>query len=70
MIAEEAMTPKDSHETTDLLQVQFNCHPDGIKFEDREVYGQSTQLDDDVKAVTFEGEVMENDVPDESTYYH
>uniref|UniRef100_A0AAV1TLK2 Uncharacterized protein n=1 Tax=Peronospora matthiolae TaxID=2874970 RepID=A0AAV1TLK2_9STRA len=39
MVAEEAMTPKDNHETTDPLQVQSNCHPDGIKFDDREVYG-------------------------------
>uniref|UniRef100_A0AAV1VFN7 Reverse transcriptase n=1 Tax=Peronospora matthiolae TaxID=2874970 RepID=A0AAV1VFN7_9STRA len=70
MAAEEAMTPKDYHEITDPLQGQSNCHPDGIKVKDREVHGQSTRLDDDVKAVTIEGEVMENDVPDELTYYH
>uniref|UniRef100_A0AAV1T0U9 Reverse transcriptase n=1 Tax=Peronospora matthiolae TaxID=2874970 RepID=A0AAV1T0U9_9STRA len=70
MVAEEAMTPKDNHEIIDPLQGQSKCHPDGIKVKDREVHGQSTRLDDDVKAVTIDGEVMENDVPDESTYYH
>uniref|UniRef100_A0AAV1UMG9 Uncharacterized protein n=1 Tax=Peronospora matthiolae TaxID=2874970 RepID=A0AAV1UMG9_9STRA len=58
MFAEEAMTPKDNHEITDLLLGQSNCHPDGIKVEDREVHGQSTRLDDDVKAVTIDGKVM------------
>ena len=70
MIVEEAMTPKDNHEITDPLQGQSNCHPDGIKGEDREVHSQSTRLDDDVKDVTIDGELIENDVPDESTYYH
>uniref|UniRef100_A0AAV1T8C1 Reverse transcriptase n=1 Tax=Peronospora matthiolae TaxID=2874970 RepID=A0AAV1T8C1_9STRA len=70
MVAEEAMTPKDNHEITDPLQRQSNCHPDGIKVEYREVHGQSTRLDDDLKAVTIDGEVMENDVPGELTYYH
>uniref|UniRef100_A0AAV1U7Q6 Uncharacterized protein n=1 Tax=Peronospora matthiolae TaxID=2874970 RepID=A0AAV1U7Q6_9STRA len=70
MVAEVFMTPKDNREITDPLQGQSNCHPDGIKIEDREVHGQSTRLDDDVKAVTIDGEVMENDAPDESTHYH
>uniref|UniRef100_A0AAV1UDS3 Uncharacterized protein n=1 Tax=Peronospora matthiolae TaxID=2874970 RepID=A0AAV1UDS3_9STRA len=70
MVAEEAMTPKDDHEITDPLQGQTNCHPDRIEVEVREVYGQSTRLDDEVKAVTIDVEVMENDVTDESTYYH
>uniref|UniRef100_A0AAV1TMU0 Hypervirulence associated protein TUDOR domain-containing protein n=1 Tax=Peronospora matthiolae TaxID=2874970 RepID=A0AAV1TMU0_9STRA len=70
MVAEEAMTPKDNHEINDPLQGQSNRHPDGIKVEYREVHVQSTRLDDDVKAVTNDGEVMQNDEPDESTYYH
>uniref|UniRef100_A0AAV1V540 Reverse transcriptase n=1 Tax=Peronospora matthiolae TaxID=2874970 RepID=A0AAV1V540_9STRA len=69
MVAEEAMTPKDNHEITDPLQGQSKCHPGGIMVEDREVYGQSTRLDDDVKAITIDGEVIENDIPDESTHY-
>uniref|UniRef100_A0AAV1U1R9 Uncharacterized protein n=1 Tax=Peronospora matthiolae TaxID=2874970 RepID=A0AAV1U1R9_9STRA len=67
MVAEEAVTLKDNRETTDPLQGKFNCDLYVIKFEDREVHGQSTRLDDDVKAVTIDGEVMKNDVPDEST---
>ena len=31
---------------------------------------QSTRLNDEVKAVTIDGELIENDVPGESTYYH
>ena len=34
------------------------------------MHSQSTRLDDDVKAVTIDGELIENDVPDESTYYY
>ena len=70
VVAKETMIAKDHQETTDPLQGQSNCHPDGIEAEDREVHSQATRLGDDVEVVTIEDEVMERDVPDESTYYH
>ena len=69
MVAEEDMTQKENHETTDPLQGQSNCQPDEIKVDDRIVHDQSTRLNDDKEAVTIDGEVMGNDAPGESTYY-
>uniref|UniRef100_M4BKS0 Uncharacterized protein n=1 Tax=Hyaloperonospora arabidopsidis (strain Emoy2) TaxID=559515 RepID=M4BKS0_HYAAE len=69
-VAKRDTTHEVDHMTTDPLQGQYNYQQDEIKVEDREVYGWSTRLVDSAEAAAIDEEMLQEDIPAATIYYH